>query len=137
MINSVSRLVMTFFSLLLYYNDCIIIQFGNKEADKIKMRGKIMGNNNSIIFALGGEIDHHNAAGLRYEIDELIMNERPHILTFDFTNVKFMDSSGIGLVLGRHRILLAMGGSVEIIGASNEIERLFKMSGVDKIVRIT
>ena len=95
-----------------------------------------MTSENSIIFALGGEIDHHKAAGLRYELDDLIMSERPDKLTFDFTNVKFMDSSGIGLVLGRHRIMMSMGGCVEIIGASKGIEKLFKMSGVDKIVCI-
>ena len=95
-----------------------------------------MDKNNRIIFALGGEIDHHKAADIRYELDELIMNERPRKLTFDFTNVKFMDSSGIGLVLGRHRLITNIGGSIEIIGASKNIRRLFQMSGVDKIIDI-
>ena len=64
------------------------------------------------------------------------MEERPKILTFDFTNVKFMDSSGIGLVLGRTRTMSAVGGRVEIVGASKSIERLFRMAGADKLVEI-
>lgn len=91
---------------------------------------------NTVIFALGGEIDHYEAAKIRYELDEMLMDERPQKLTFDFTNVKFMDSSGIGLVLGRHRIVSAFGGSVEIVGASKNIEKLFRMSGVDKIINM-
>ena len=95
-----------------------------------------MDNGNTLIIALGGEIDHHKAAELRYEIDEMIMSERPEKLTFDFTNVTFMDSSGIGLILGRHRLLCSLGGKVEVTGASKKIECLFKMSGVDKIVTL-
>ncbi|MBR3994511.1 MAG: STAS domain-containing protein [Clostridia bacterium] len=95
-----------------------------------------MSEKNSVIYAIGGEIDHHTAGKLRCELDSLIMDERPCKLTFDFTNVKFMDSSGIGLVLGRHRIMSAFGGTVEIIGVSENIRRLFKMSGVDKIIDI-
>ena len=94
-----------------------------------------MAEKNSVIYALGGEIDHHQAAKIRNELDSMIMEERPNILTFDFTNVKFMDSSGIGLVLGRNRLIAALGGKVEIIGASSSIERIFKMSGVDKIIK--
>lgn len=95
-----------------------------------------MAEKNSVIYALGGEIDHHQAARIRNELDNIIMEERPEVLTFDFTNVKFMDSSGIGLVLGRHRLIEALGGKIEIIGASKSIERIFKMSGVDKIIKI-
>lgn len=95
-----------------------------------------MQENNRIIYALGGEIDHHSAVSIRTEIDEMIMAERPKILTFDFTNVRFMDSSGIGLVLGRTRTMGAVGGRVEIVGASKSIERLFRMAGADKLVEI-
>ena len=95
-----------------------------------------MQDNNRIIYALGGEIDHHKATAIRSEIDDLIMEERPKILTFDFTNVKFMDSSGIGLVLGRTRTMSAVGGRVEIVGTSKSIERLFRMAGADKLVEI-
>lgn len=95
-----------------------------------------MKTDNTIIYALGGEIDHHSAEKIRAEIDELIMAERPDMLTFDFTNVKFMDSSGIGLVLGRYRMLSALGGKVNVLGASGNIAKLFKMSGVDKIIDI-
>lgn len=95
-----------------------------------------MAEKNSVIYALGGEIDHHQAVRIRNELDNIIMEERPELLIFDFSNVKFMDSSGIGLVLGRNRLIEALGGKVEIIGASKNIELIFKMSGVDRIIKI-
>ncbi len=89
---------------------------------------------NTLIYALGGEIDHHSAEKIRKEIDNIILEERPKLIIFDFSNVKFMDSSGIGLVLGRYRIMSAFGGKVSVRGASQSISRLFTMSGVDKII---
>lgn len=91
---------------------------------------------NKFIYALGGEIDHHSAVKIRHELDEMILEERPEELIFDFSNVKFMDSSGIGLVLGRYRLMATLGGKVKVNGSSREIARIFKMSGVDKIVEI-
>lgn len=85
---------------------------------------------------LGGDIDHHEAAAFRTEIDGIIFDERPDKLIFDFSNVKFMDSSGIGLVLGRHRLIRELGGSVQITGAKKHILQIFRMSGVDKLIEI-
>ncbi len=95
-----------------------------------------MNTDNTFIYAFGGEIDHHCAVRIRNELDDIILEERPSELVFDFSNVKFMDSSGIGLVLGRYRLLSTFGGKVVVNGASKEIARLFKMSGVDKIIEI-
>ncbi len=85
---------------------------------------------------LGGDIDHHEAATFRAEIDNIIFEERPEKIIFDFSNVKFMDSSGIGLVLGRYRLIKELGGSLEVKGAGMHIAQIFKMSGVDKIIEI-
>ena len=86
--------------------------------------------------ALGGEIDHHEAVEMRSRIDGLILDERPQRVIFDFSRVTFMDSSGIGLVLGRYRLISSLGGSVTVCGASESTARIFKMSGVDKLVEI-
>lgn len=92
--------------------------------------------NENLYISLDGEIDHHESAKIRDDLDELIFEERPRELIFDFSKIRFMDSSGLGLVLGRYRILKELGGNVKIIGASEQIEKIFKMSGIDKIVRI-
>jgi len=95
-----------------------------------------MKDENTVIFALGGEIDHHKASSLRTELDDMIIQQRPKMLVFDFSNVSFMDSSGIGLVLGRYRLMNSLGGKTEIIGTTKNIRRLFEMSGVNKIIDI-
>lgn len=92
--------------------------------------------NSTLYVFLGGDIDHHEAAVFRTELDGIILDERPDKVIFDFSNVKFMDSSGIGLVLGRHRLIKELGGRAEVRGAKLHIARIFKMSGVDKIIEI-
>ncbi len=89
-----------------------------------------------LIVTLCGEIDHHEASAIRTEIDNLIFDERPSEVIFDFSNVRFMDSSGIGLVLGRHRIIKELGGKASVCGTPGHILKIFKMSGVDKIIEI-
>ena len=90
----------------------------------------------TLYILLDGEIDHHESATVREQLDELIFEERPRELVFDFSKIRFMDSSGLGLVLGRYRIIKELGGTAKIVGASEQIEKIFKMSGVDKIVKI-
>ena len=96
-----------------------------------------MKSDNTFIYALSGEIDHHKSERIRNEVDEIILSERPNILKFDFSKVRFMDSSGIGLVLGRYRLISSMGGKIIVCGVENNIAKLLRMSGVDKIIEIT
>lgn len=63
---------------------------------------------------LSGEIDHHVARELREEIDGTAMRTRPSVLKLDFSGVQFMDSSGIGLIMGRYKLMQTWGGSVTI-----------------------
>jgi stage II sporulation protein AA (anti-sigma F factor antagonist) len=85
---------------------------------------------------LDGEIDHHNAAKIRTYIDELIENEKVNILIFDFYRVTFMDSSGIGIVLGRYKLIKESGGKVQIINISPKLKKIFEMSGINRLVDI-
>ena len=66
----------------------------------------------TLIAILSGEIDHHCAQPMRAEIDAKIDDLQPSVLVLDFAGVTFMDSSGIGLIMGRHRTMEAIGGSV-------------------------
>ena len=85
---------------------------------------------------LSGELDHHSAAGIREEIDRSLEANRPKQLVLDFRNVGFMDSSGIGLVMGRYRIMQSMEGSVRIVHTPGHIKKVMKLAGLDRLAAI-
>ena len=72
----------------------------------------------TLIIHLPKEFDHHNCRNLRYETDLLMAENYVSRIIFDFTRTRFMDSSGIGLVMGRYRLIKMMGGSLAVTGAS-------------------
>ncbi len=80
---------------------------------------------------LSGEIDHHGAKILRTQIDDKINACAPSTLVLDFSGVTFMDSSGIGLILGRHKLINAGGGMVIVQKAPSEIRRVLSLAGID------
>lgn len=83
---------------------------------------------------LDGELDHHNADHLRLELDKLIRDPKIHRLVFDLSGVSFMDSSGIGLIIGRYKILSRRGGSVAVAKAVPRVDRIFEMAGLYQII---
>ena len=83
-----------------------------------------------ITAALSGDIDHHAAREMRRELDEVIERSQPELLIIDMENVGFMDSSGIGLILGRLRAVRACGGDIIIKNARPEIAGVIKLSGL-------
>ncbi len=85
---------------------------------------------------LNGEIDHHSAASIRNAIDNAAELNMPSLLVLDFTRVSFMDSSGIGLVMGRYRNLAPRGAKLHITGASPQIYKVMKLSGIEKLATI-
>ena len=89
-----------------------------------------------LLCQLSGEIDHHTALPCRLNIDEKIENCRPKTVVLDFSDVSFMDSSGIGLVMGRYKILSELGGNLEIIGLSDNSYRVMRLAGLDRIAVI-
>lgn len=86
--------------------------------------------------ALSGEIDHHNAAVLRLEADEAIQQSLAPSVSLDFGEVTFMDSSGIGFVLGRYRIVESYGGSLEVINLSQRLYMMMKLAGLEKLMKL-
>lgn len=89
------------------------------------------------VFAhLDGEIDHHTAKGIREKIDFEIENNSPELLVLDFTDVTFMDSSGIGLIMGRYKQMKGIGGKVKIINPSPNTYRVLKLAGMDRLAKI-
>ena len=90
----------------------------------------------TLIAVITGEIDHHVAAPMRLEIDEKIESVQPDTLILDFAGVTFMDSSGIGLIMGRHRAMEAIGGDVIIQNPPPHIRRVMRISGMERITHI-
>ena len=84
----------------------------------------------TLIAVLSGEIDHHVAPQLRKDIDAEIEMCETRDFVFDFRKVSFMDSSGIGMVLGRYKKVHGAGGRVTIRNASRLIKQILDMSGV-------
>lgn len=83
---------------------------------------------------LSGELDHHTAARLREQIDGTAQKVKPKLLRMDFSDVPFMDSSGIGLILGRVRMTAIWGGQVTLVGLSPQLKRMAELSGAAALV---
>lgn len=86
--------------------------------------------------AVSGELDHHNASAVRMEADEAIRSAMPGNVCIDFGEVTFMDSSGIGFVMGRYRLVNGYGGKVEVINLSDRIYKMMKLAGLEKLVTL-
>lgn len=91
--------------------------------------------NNNLVVALDGELDHHTAKEVREEIDKAIDRQNPKNILFNFHKVKFMDSSGIGVVIGRFKRIQEVGGRVGIINIHGRVESIFQMSGLFNIIK--
>lgn len=89
-----------------------------------------------LVVAPIGEIDHHETKNLREEIDEMLLDKLPKKMVFDFSRTTFMDSSGLGLILGRYNKTLALGTEFEIANPGEKIMKIITMAGVDKIIKI-
>ena len=89
-----------------------------------------------IVAYLIGEIDHHTASLIREKIDNTISLKKPSHLILDFKNVTFMDSSGIGLVMGRYRLMQNFKGTVEIRNVSPRTKKLMELAGLGSIAII-
>ncbi|MDE5855133.1 MAG: STAS domain-containing protein [Ruminococcus sp.] len=100
------------------------------------MKIKIKSQNGTAIVVLSGEIDHHTAKNLRSELDKFVITMQPEVLAIDFSNITFMDSSGIGFIIGRYKLLKECGGQLEIHSPQPYIRRVLKLSGIERIVKI-
>ncbi|OQB15235.1 MAG: Anti-sigma F factor antagonist [Firmicutes bacterium ADurb.Bin193] len=89
-----------------------------------------------LIVRLDGELDHHYATKIREAVDGAVMVGDVRKIIFDFTGVGFMDSSGIGTLMGRYKLMQTLGGSVGVFGISPRLDKLLSMSGIKKIISI-
>lgn len=88
-----------------------------------------------LLAVLSGELDHHSAESVRVKIDNKLDELGEVNLLFDFSEVNFMDSSGIGVVIGRYKKIAEYGGKVGIMNLKPDIKRIFEMGGLFRIIR--
>ena len=89
-----------------------------------------------LVVSVSGEIDHHSASGMRREVDNIIWNRTPTHLILDMSEVEFMDSSGLGFIMGRYALMREIGGSLSLRNPSSVVMKMLTMTGFDKKVRI-
>lgn len=99
-------------------------------AVEIKIKGEV------ITAYLSGELDHHTAAFMRQAIDSAVELNMPTLLIMNFENITFMDSSGIGLVMGRYRNLSRNGAELHIEGVPEQMYKMMKLAGLEKLAKI-
>ena len=90
---------------------------------------------NCLTIYLPREVDHHNADEIRKEADAVISRNHIRYVIFDFDRTDFMDSSGIGVIIGRYKKISMRSGEVNIISVSKSIKRVFELSGIFKIIK--
>ena len=84
---------------------------------------------------LTGEIDHHSAVGLREEADRLIYLEHPKKLLLDLSGIDFMDSSGLGFIMGRYALVSKLGGTLALLNPNARVSRILSLSALERIIK--
>lgn len=100
------------------------------------MAAKIEYKQKEIHVFLDGEIDHHSACLIRASIDDAIIHKKPSLLVLDFRQVSFMDSSGIGLVMGRYKLMKTVQGRIRVQNLSPGAYKVMKLAGLERLGEI-
>ena len=104
----------------------------------IKNRGQVTYEvrENTLIVRVGGEIDHHSAVLVRTGIDQRIAAERPARVMLELSAVDFMDSSGLGLIMGRFALVKQYGGTLAVLDPSPAVVKIMKLAGMERMITI-
>jgi stage II sporulation protein AA (anti-sigma F factor antagonist) len=92
-------------------------------------------NGTILTISLSGELDHHSTAEMRDKVDRAFERSGCRHLIFDLTGVEFMDSSGIGLIIGRYKNADIRGGKVAVAGMNEQLGRIYSISGLERIAK--
>ena len=101
-------------------NNCLLDMSMNEEELRVRITG---------------EIDHHSAVWIRARIDDEITSQCPKRTVLLLSDIDFMDSSGLGLIMGRYKRMQSIGGELLISGAGERVIKILKLAGLDKIVK--
>ena len=88
-----------------------------------------------LIFKLEEDIDEYAVQKIRRKLDNEIERYMPKEIIFDFNNVSFMDSAGIGLIIGRYKLANMLGGQVQVANLTTPVRKIFEMSGMQRIIK--
>ena len=91
---------------------------------------------NCLTIYLPREVDHHNADEIRKEADAVISRNHIRYVIFDFDRTDFMDSSGIGVIMGRYKVIRLVGGEIWAVHTNVRIKKILTMSGMTRIMQI-
>ena len=97
---------------------------------------KIANEDQAVVLSIMGEIDHHNAVCLRVQVDKLIAEQRPQKLVLDLSHVDFMDSSGLGFIMGRFTLLKEQGGELVIREPCEGVLKICRLAGLERLIKI-
>jgi len=100
------------------------------------LKTKYIENEKILIVEITEEIDHHIADKIRRSVDNEITRYMPRKTIFDFSRVTFMDSAGIGMIIGRYKMMKMLGGSLEIKNVNDSAKKILEMSGIMKIIQV-
>lgn len=89
-----------------------------------------------LIFEIEEDIDECYVQKIRRRIDNEIQRYMPKEVIFDFNNVSFMDSAGIGLIIGRYKLINMIGGELKIANVNTQIQKIFEMSGLLRLIPV-
>ena len=89
----------------------------------------------TVVVELAGELDHREAARLKPEIDALLSDTKIKLLVFDMKTLSFMDSSGIGMIIGRYKAMQRRGGAVAVRNCNRQVDKLIEMAGLYQIIQ--
>ena len=101
------------------------------------MESKFYEQDKLLVFKITDEIDDCNVQKIRRRADYEIERYMPRKVVFDFDSVTFMDSSGIGLIIGRYKFTNMLGGKLEVANLTQSVKKIFEMSGILKLIPIT
>ena len=86
---------------------------------------------------LRGELDHHSAVAIRTQIDDMIRSKRPQKLNIDMSVIDFMDSSGLGLIMGRYAAMKDIGGELYVTDPSPRVQKIMSLAGMERVINIS
>lgn len=99
------------------------------KAERFEVNGRTM------VIRLKEDLDHHNAVYIREMADNFLEKYPINRIIFDFSGVQFMDSSGIGVIMGRYKQMRYVDGEVCVCGIGKAVDRIFQMTGLYKLVK--
>ena len=92
--------------------------------------------NGVLVAKIQGDIDHHSARHIRDSIDSYIFEKKPNSVHLDLSLVEFMDSSGLGLILGRYNTACEIGAILKILSPSKGVKKVLELAGIERIIHI-